>query len=51
MVYRMVTKGTVEERVLDLQERKRRIADAALGGAPPGGAAAVTREDILALLE
>jgi SNF2 family DNA or RNA helicase len=49
LVYRMVAKDTVEERVLGLQERKRRVAEAALGGAG-GAAGAVTREDIMALL-
>ena len=48
-VYRLVAKDTVEEGILALQERKRRIAEAALGGA--GQAAAITREDLLALLE
>jgi SNF2 family DNA or RNA helicase len=38
----------VEERILDLQERKRAIADVALGQA--GQAAALTREDLLELL-
>ena len=51
MVYRMVAKDTVEERILELQEHKRRIAEAALGQSNAGGAAAITREDILALLE
>jgi len=48
MVYRMVARDTVEERILELQERKRRLADAALSEA--GGAAQITREDLLALL-
>ena len=48
MVYRLVAKDTVEERILALQERKRRLADAALGEA--GQAAGITREDLLALL-
>jgi hypothetical protein len=47
-VYRLVAKDTVEEGILALQERKRRIAEAALGEA--GEAAAITREDLLALL-
>jgi superfamily II DNA or RNA helicase len=47
-VYRLVTKDTVEEGILALQERKRRIAEAALGEA--GEAAAITREELLALL-
>jgi len=48
MVYRMVARDTVEERILELQARKRALADAALADA--GGAAAITREDLLALL-
>jgi SNF2 family DNA or RNA helicase len=53
MVYRLVATDTVEERILALQERKRGLADAALGGT--GGAAAVgaslTRQDLLDLLD
>jgi superfamily II DNA or RNA helicase len=48
MVYRMVAKDTVEEGILALQERKRQIADAALGEA--GQAETLTRDDLLALL-
>jgi SNF2 family DNA or RNA helicase len=48
MVYRMVAKDTVEEAILALQERKRQIADAALGEAEQG--LALTREDLIALL-
>ena len=48
MVYRMVARDTVEERILELQSRKRALADAALADA--GGAAAITRDDLLALL-
>ena len=33
MVYRLVAQDTVEERILELQERKRALADAALGEA------------------
>ena len=49
MVYRLVAKDTVEERVLDLQERKRRVAESALSGGDAVGS--VTREEILALLD
>jgi superfamily II DNA or RNA helicase len=49
MVYRMVTKDTVEERILALQDRKRRIADVALGDANQAGG--ITREELLALLD
>jgi superfamily II DNA or RNA helicase len=46
MVYRLVAEDTVEERILALQERKRSLSEAALGGA----AGALTREDLLSLL-
>jgi SNF2 family DNA or RNA helicase len=49
IVYRMVTKDTVEEGILALQERKRHIADVALGEA--GQAGGITREELLALLD
>ena len=49
MVYRIVAEDTVEERVLALQLRKQELARVALGGA--GAAAAITREDLLALLD
>jgi superfamily II DNA or RNA helicase len=48
MVYRLVAEGTVEERILELQQRKREIADAALGGADQ--AASITRDELLDLL-
>jgi superfamily II DNA or RNA helicase len=47
-VYRLVAENTVEEGILALQQRKRAIADAAL--ADGGGAASITREELLALL-
>jgi len=49
MVYRLVAEQTVEERILELQRRKREIADAALGEADR--AASITREELLALLD
>ena len=48
-VYRLVAEETVEERILELQERKRALADAALGEADR--AASITREELLELLE
>ena len=48
-VYRLVADDTVEERILALQERKRALADAALGEADR--AAAITREELLALFD
>ena len=49
MVYRLVARDTVEERLLALQARKRALADAALGQTDQ--AAAITREELLALLD
>jgi len=49
MVYRLVAKDTVEERILALQEKKRAIADVALGEASQ--AAGITREELLGLLD
>lgn len=46
MVYRLVAEHTVEERILALQEHKRALSEAALGGA--GGA--LNRNELLALL-
>ncbi|NOY28158.1 MAG: DEAD/DEAH box helicase [Oligoflexia bacterium] len=48
LVYRLVAENTVEERILALQERKRRLANAALGDADQ--ATAVTRDELMALL-
>ena len=48
-IHRLVAADTVEERVLSLQQRKRALADAALADA--GGATALTRNDLLALLD
>ena len=48
MVYRLVATGTVEEGILALQERKRGLAQAALGEAEARGA--ITRDELLELL-
>ena len=48
IVYRLVARDTVEERILALQAKKRGLADAALGEADR--ATALTRADLLALL-
>jgi superfamily II DNA or RNA helicase len=51
MVYRLVAKDTVEERVLALQDGKRALAAAAVGdGIAAGAAGGITRDEILALL-
>jgi len=47
-VHRLVTKDSVEERILVLQEKKRALAEAAVGEG--GAAGGLTRDDLLALL-
>jgi SNF2 family DNA or RNA helicase len=49
MVYRLVSQGTVEEKILTLQEKKRALFESALGGA--SGATAITRADLMQLLD
>jgi SNF2 family DNA or RNA helicase len=51
LVQRLVALGTVEERILALQERKRQLAALALAGEGGGGAAGLTADDLLALLD
>ncbi len=48
LVHRLVTEGTVEERMLVLQDKKRALAQAATHGAE--AAFGLTRDDLLALL-
>ena len=48
LVHKLVAEDTVEARILELQQRKRALADAALAGAD--AATSLTREDLLALL-
>jgi SNF2 family DNA or RNA helicase len=47
-VYRLVSQGTVEEKILVLQDKKRALYDAALGEA--GAASSITRDDLMELL-
>jgi superfamily II DNA or RNA helicase len=47
-VHRLVAAGTVEERILELQAKKRALAEAALAGS--AAAASLTRDDLLGLL-
>jgi superfamily II DNA or RNA helicase len=49
IVHRLIASDTVEDRILALQERKRQLAETAVGDA--GGAHAITRAELLALLE
>ncbi|MBE2250678.1 MAG: DEAD/DEAH box helicase [Myxococcus sp.] len=47
MVYRLVSQGTVEERILTLQDKKRSLFEAALGDVQAAGA--LTKDDLLEL--
>ena len=49
LVHRLIASETVEERILGLQDRKRAVAEAALGEAAATGSG-ITRDDILELL-
>ena len=48
-VFKLVVQDTVEERIVQMQERKRDLAERVLGGEEMASAA-LTREDVLALL-
>ena len=49
-VMRLIAKGTIEEKIVRLQEAKRDLAERIIGGEAVGSAQ-LTRDDILALLE
>lgn len=49
LVHRFVARDTVEEGILRLQEKKRALADAAVGDG--GAGASITRDELLALLD
>jgi SNF2 family DNA or RNA helicase len=49
IINRIVTINTVEESIIELQKRKREIAEAALGES--SGASSVTKDELLALLQ
>jgi superfamily II DNA or RNA helicase len=48
-VYKLLTRGTVEEKIVALQARKQELADALFGG--KAGSGALTPEDLQALFE
>lgn len=48
LVQKVVAKGTVEEKILELQEAKRRLAEGILSGG--SAALSLTREDLISLL-
>ena len=50
MVYKLVAQGTIEERILDLQERKAALAESLYSGSATGGQSMLTESDLDALL-
>ena len=49
-VFKIIAKGTIEERIQEMQERKRDLAESVIGGEAISSAA-ISREDLLALLD
>ena len=49
-VFKLIAKGTIEERIVEMQESKRDLAESVLGGEIVS-ASSITREDLLALLQ
>ena len=49
-VFKLLAKNTIEEKIQQLQETKRQLAEQVIGGAG-GQTSSMSREDILALLE
>lgn len=49
-VYKLIVKGTIEEKIVKLQEAKKNLADEILSG-ENGGLAQLSKEELLALLE
>ena len=49
-VYKVICKGTIEERILALQEAKADLADSVVGSGGGGGLGSLDRQDLLQLL-
>ena len=48
-VFRLIARGTIEEKILQLQEKKKSLSDELLGG-ETGTLGSLSREDLLELL-
>ena len=48
-VYRLLTKGTIEERIMEVQEKKKELSDKVLSGEGIGSGS-FSREELLGLL-
>ncbi|MES2944473.1 MAG: DEAD/DEAH box helicase [Pseudomonadota bacterium] len=51
MVYKLVAQGTIEERILDLQDRKAALAESMYSGVASQGQGILTETDLQALLQ
>lgn len=49
-VYKLIAKGTIEEKIVQMQESKRDLADSILSG-ETGGITRMSKEELLELLE
>ena len=49
-VFKLICQDTIEERILQMQERKHDLAESVLGGEGVGSTS-LSREDVLALLD
>jgi SNF2 family DNA or RNA helicase len=49
-VYKLIAKGTIEEKIQELQEKKRDLAEQVIGG-ETGNLGSLSREEIMGLLE
>lgn len=49
-VYKLVTKGTIEEKIVALQQQKAKLADDILSG-DGAGSATLTKEELLEILQ
>ena len=49
-VYKLITKDTIEEKILELQDKKAALMDT-ISGAEESGILSMSKEDLLALLE
>ena len=50
MVYKLIVKNSIEEKIRELQEKKRELAEQVIGG-ETGQLGGMSKEEILALLE
>ena len=50
LVYKLIAKNSIEEKILEMQEVKKHLADEILSG-EMGGLSALTKDELMALLK